>query len=375
MTAEVVVDLLPPNTKWRCALAVFYSIIAYQIWELNHKAHDGQNFATIEKLRTYAVEVAIQVLIGFVFTAVHCACRRVFYPLSDSWIKRKSSWTQKSRDARRERWCSSIFKFTYFAIISIFAWVTLRDQEWMPPSMGGRGSLVNLLPSETREGFGDRLFYVDQGVPDSVHFYYRIASGYHMSELIFQVMFEWNRPDFYDMLLHHICTCWLLFFSMMAGCQRHGTLVLFIHDFTDVPAYMGKFFVDAAIHVSGILSSFGLVLLTWGYLRLYVFPTIIWSILVYAPQVDFPGWQLFAFLLSALVSLHCFWYYKFIQMAIRYAGAGVVEDSVANLQQLGKYLLLNLMQNFVNFYSNSFFDDSNVSFRFDAFTITKKYFL
>ena len=351
---------LPTSTKWRCALAVVYAIMAAQVYDIYQHGNfldyhsygnfldttvwKGQtSFLTIGALKRHVPELLSQLVLAIVFTFGHIVTRRLFYPISDRLIKYKPAWTEEIRAARRDRWCASIFKLLYFISVSIWGWNLLIQQDWFPPALGGKGDLRNMLPSATREGYGDSLWFYPTPVPTDANLYYRVASAYHLSELIFQILIEWNRPDFYDMFLHHLCTCWLLVFSLVAGMERHGTVILFIHDVSDIPVYLCKFTVDVqGLHDAIVLTPYVGMLVSWGYLRLWFLPQVIYRCYADPLMLGLRGTDIFVLMLSCLVFLHCFWYFKFVQMGLRFLRGGGCEDGVANLEKLEKYAYLFL---------------------------------
>merc|ERR1711998_671351 len=134
------------------------------------------------------------------------------------------------------------------------------------------------------------------------------------------------------MILHHAATCWLLSFSMVANLQRHGAVVLFAHDFSDVTSYSAKLTVDGPS--DELCAGFFLTTLAaWGYMRLYFFPMIIWAII--RDSLLFPGMSIFVGMLLVLLALHIFWYSIFIQLGLKYTKAGTAEDGQAKLDEVG----------------------------------------
>merc|ERR1711933_618317 len=103
---------------------------------------------------------------------------------------------------------------------------------------------------------------------------YQVALSYHAAELLFQVVFEMEKPDFVVMFAHHATTLFLVATSFYTNFVRIGSLIIFIHYVSDVPVYATKIFTDTKY---GLLAALNLVgmLISWGYLRLYWFPRYI----------------------------------------------------------------------------------------------------
>jgi len=114
----------------------------------------------------------------------------------------------------------------------------------------------------------------------------------------------------------------------MFNMMRIGSLVLLVHDLADVPGYAVKSSVDTKNTILTLILYF-LLLLVWGYCRLYVFPVeIIWSGM-FEPTIPSNTEWVRCFLLVMLYGLqilHIFWYYLFIQMGLHFLSKGETQD-------------------------------------------------
>jgi len=119
--------------------------------------------------------------------------------------------------------------------------------------------------------------------------------------------------------------------------------VLYIHDLSDINIYLVKIFVDTKFMLVAVLF-YVLLLGTWGYLRLYVFPAHVIKSVIW--ESDAPGaigdgaFYFFIIGLCSLLVLHCYWYFKLIQMGLHLAMTGERTDTQANFEaKLNKPLL------------------------------------
>jgi len=112
--------------------------------------------------------------------------------------------------------------------------------------------------------------------------YYLVQFAYHFHSLIFQ-LFLAHRNDFVEMVLHHTCAIFLVGFSYSMNFLRVGSLVLFVHDTCDIISFLVKAVVDTNYTIAVVISYF-LLLLSWGYMRLFVLPVY----LIYTCWFDFP---------------------------------------------------------------------------------------
>lgn len=100
------------------------------------------------------------------------------------------------------------------------------------------------------------------------------SQGYHLYSLIKHVCSP-IRNDFVEMLLHHVLTITLYTESYMCYQTQFGSVIMFMHDWADLPTMMVRIFVETS-HTN-IASFFAVLMaLTWGYSRLVIFPQIIY---------------------------------------------------------------------------------------------------
>jgi len=139
-----------------------------------------------------------------------------------------------------------------------------------------------------------------------------------------------HRADFYEMVLHHAVTLFLICFSYLNNFTRIGTLVFFTHDFPDLFGYAIKTVVDTDI-AGLILTAYGALLVSWGFGRLFVFPAYIIRTGIDANILSgtlIDGYYLFNFLLVVLLVLHMYWYSLFLKMGYTMVASGKAEDIV-----------------------------------------------
>lgn len=266
------------------------------------------------------------------FLFLHLLGRRVVQPLARWAVVWKKRWSKDVYEVKLERFCSAVFKAIFFISFTGYSYMAvLREAAWVPPALFGSGSesacwgLGNA--GETQES-------------PSVAFkgFYQVAMAYHLSELVFQLMFELSKPDLVEMMVHHSTTCFLIFSSFYMNYMRIGSLVLFLHDFSDIPVYITKILVDTPLSICTFLNYLGM-LVSWGYLRLYVFPRFVIQSVIYAGAGEIPvigekAWAGFAAGLSLLLCLHVYWYSKFLQMGWHFLSSGETKDMQANISAM-----------------------------------------
>eukprot|EP00911_Craspedida_sp_UC1_P000192 UC1_evm1s150 len=204
----------------------------------------------------------------------------------------------------------------------------MRTAPWLPPVLRlGEGP------------FADTVEPVWVGVLDyeehdtNMHIYYMVALGYALHALVYHVLWTKRRNDFWEMCIHHFAAIFLILFSYVGPYIRVGTLVLLVHDIPDIVSYLIKAVVDTKWTWLSV-AVWGLLVTSWGFARLYVFPLYIIADCYTGGHQAIQGHPglapLYFFmvtLLSTLQVLHMWWYSMFIWMFASYVYSGKTVDT------------------------------------------------
>jgi hypothetical protein len=126
------------------------------------------------------------------------------------------------------------------------------------------------------------------------------------------IFFEIKREDFVAMLLHHIATAILIFCSYVRGDLRIGSVILFIHDITDITNSLVKMVNHIRWKKSAVVV-FAIVLINWLYWRIFIFSKAIYLTAV-NDDTSLISKQVCVPLLSLLLILHIYWYFMFMKI-------------------------------------------------------------
>merc|ERR1711968_76006 len=121
------------------------------------------------------------------------------------------------------------------------------------------------------------------------------SPGLHRSPCIWfatcisHVWIEEKHKDYFVMFIHHLVTIALVWGSWCFGYLRIGILVMYVHDFSDIFIDIMKLANYAKLQGSSaffiVEISFVSTLVSWFYIRLYVFPVkVIHSCYVHSLQ-------------------------------------------------------------------------------------------
>ncbi|MBN3285857.1 CERS6 synthase, partial [Polyodon spathula] len=135
-----------------------------------------------------------------------------------------------------------------------------------------------------------------------------------------------KRKDFLIMLLHHLATISLITFSYVNNMVRVGTLVMCLHDVSDVLLEAAKManYVKCQRLCDLLFVMFGLVFIST---RLAAFPIWILNTTVFESWDivgPYPSWWVFNLLFFLLLVLHSFWSYLIIKIACKAISKGKV---------------------------------------------------
>ncbi|XP_064985741.1 ASC1-like protein 3 isoform X3 [Musa acuminata AAA Group] len=189
------------------------------------------------------------------------------------------------------------------------------------------------------------------------------------------IAWETRRKDFSIMMSHHIVTSTLIGFSYITRFFRIGTVMLALHDTSDVFLEAAKLFKYSEKEMAASLC-FGLFALSWLILRLVYFPFwIIKSSSYECVQAlswmeNFPTtlYYIFNTMLLTLLVFHTYWWKLIFAMILRQMGnkGQVGEDIRSDLDHCLESLSVSLIKE-----PNLFFVE--ISYAFEAMiTISRR---
>ena len=197
-----------------------------------------------------------------------------------------------------------IFKGSMYFFLTLFGYYVLKDIDYFPKSLLGKGSLPNMFIN----GYPNS-FYLDK--PPLFDFYYMLCLSYFTSDLVglFQ---EAKQTDFINMLLHHICTISLIVFSHLVHYSNVGSIVLILHMESDVFVQLTRFLLQTDApeiikNISGLVLVFNFL-----YTRIYVLGDIIYVLYMYVTWKGVIDWFLLIFLVIIYI-MHINWAIMLLQ--------------------------------------------------------------
>ncbi|XP_056149444.1 ceramide synthase 2-like [Lampris incognitus] len=169
--------------------------------------------------------------------------------------------------------------------------------------------------------------YPLQPVERAHYWYYMLELGFYCS-LLLRISVDVKRKDFKEQVIHHFATIFLLSFSYCANYIRIGTLVMLLHDSSDILLESAKTFHYGTGWRRTCDTLFVVFALVFLVTRLVVFPSrIIHATLVLSMEMfePFAGYYFFNVLLMVLQALHIFWAGLILRMVYKFLFLGKLD--------------------------------------------------
>nr|XP_022309190.1 ceramide synthase 2-like isoform X2 [Crassostrea virginica] len=203
------------------------------------------------------------------------------------WLRRRS---KQDNPSTMQKFTECSYHFMFYCAMFIYGLFILWDKSWF---------------WETKNCW---IGWPKQDVSPEIYWYYVIELGFYWS-LTFTLMVDHRRKDFKEMVVHHLVTMALMYFSWVCNFVRVGTLVLLVHDAVDywmAAAKMAKYCKQQLL----CELFFAVFVVVWIVTRLIIYPFRILytsSIEIYQYLDYFPSAYLFNALLIVLQILHILW--------------------------------------------------------------------
>ena len=223
-----------------------------------------------------------------------------------------------------EKCNKGIFKVIYFSLTFYIGFFhVLEKTSFSPQIMWGSGD--HLLT------FGN---YPYTPMPAMVKFYYMLWISYYLEDGAVHI-FQTPKYDFWEMVLHHVITAFLLFTSYMNGLWIVGAHVLPVMDFEDIWVGLIRTFMDFWSSFKTVMI-YLVILTSWVYFRFIVFTYVILISFSARNRVaidnNFTLWMANTVLLWVLQGLNVYWFFLLWNMGAKFISKKEVVDLQAVLK-------------------------------------------
>ncbi|KAG9448655.1 hypothetical protein H6P81_008620 [Aristolochia fimbriata] len=274
-------------------------------------------------------DFAVLPLLAFFFPAIRFFLDRfVFEKIGRRFIFGRSHGKDIESDEKKRKlrkFKESAWKCVYFLSAEFLALCVTYDEPWFTKTKYfwvGPGQQV----------------WPDQKLKLKLKGMYMYAAGFYTYSIFALIFWETRRSDFGVSMGHHVATVLLIVLSYIFRFARVGSVVLALHDASDVFLEVGKMSKYGGFETIAS-TSFVLFALSWVLLRLIYFPFwVIWStsyeVLLTLDKekhkVEGPiYYYIFNTLLLCLFVLHIYWWVLIFRMLVRQVQArGQISDDV-----------------------------------------------
>lgn len=203
--------------------------------------------------------------------------------------------------------CSeSMWKLAYYATVETYILKITYYEPWF---------------TDTKQYFRG---WPDQELKLSLSLFYMCQCGFYIYSIAALLTWETRRKDFAVMMSHHVITVILIGYSYITSFFRIGSIILALHDASDVFLEAAKVFKYSEREL-GASVCFGLFAISWLLLRLIFFP--FWVIKTSSYDVreflnlseSYPTslYYVFNTMLLMLLVFHVYWWFLICSMIMR----------------------------------------------------------
>lgn len=259
------------------------------------------------------VPSASHFVIAFFFVFAFFAARSfldrfVFRRLAIWLVSRGTSQRKLNEETRTKiaKCAESMWKFTYYGTVEFCVLAATYQEPWF---------------RDVKEYFAG---WPNQELKLPVKLIYMCQCGFYIYSIAALLTWETRRKDFSVMMSHHIVTVILISFSYITRFFRIGTVILALHDASDIFLEAAKVFKYSGKEF-GASACFGLFALSWLVLRLIFFPFwVIRSSSYYLCEVlnlsqtyHATMYYIFNTMLITLLVFHIYWWVLICSMIAR----------------------------------------------------------
>ncbi len=152
----------------------------------------------------------------------------LFGPVPKTQTARLNDRVRRKRAARVEKFSQSAVEALFYALYFAMGFVIALRLEWFWPSVHWWNAPMRA------DGLAAAI-----AMPKDVTCFYVAYAARYLQGLV-SVFLETKRKDFWEMVVHHLSTIVLIYFSFVTGMTRVGLVIMVILDFADPFLHVAK---------------------------------------------------------------------------------------------------------------------------------------
>lgn len=166
----------------------------------------------------------------------------------------------KLRALKADNTSEKVYKTFIYMIFSIMLFFVLKQSSFLD---------VLFMGNEANPQYW--INYPCQPIPNYLDDLYIVKLAYHGYDMLEGLIYHRNKRDFSEMTIHHIVTVSLILFSYATNYLPYGSIIMLLHDVSDVFVSAFKSSLDVASPPT-FITTYVLMVVSWIYFRLYYFP-------------------------------------------------------------------------------------------------------
>lgn len=214
----------------------------------------------------------------------------------------KPAYQGPEREERAERLIMHLYKSVYFTLAVIAGWYVNKDTPWLPRALLGKGDTSIMY-----KGWP----YLNLDSAPYLGLYQMIQLGFHAHILVTHFT-EPPKKNYIEMLLHHTLTILLVVLGYFFNMQSGASITLLVHDVSDIFVSGARGLMDTN-YKKCMLFFYVCLMVSWGYLRLYVYPIHLILPTMFSPDFEkaggLPGFYIMSSMANFLLFMHLYWFF------------------------------------------------------------------
>ncbi|XP_068639116.1 ceramide synthase LOH2-like [Aristolochia californica] len=251
----------------------------------------------------------VSLAIGFAFfflAARSILDQFIFQRIAARLLGEGTGKISKAKQAKIVKCAESMWKLTYYVAVQYCILKITYGEPWS---------------RDTKEYFSG---WPNQELKVPLQLFYMCQCGFYIYSIAALLTWETRRKDFSIMMSHHIITVILIGYSYISSFFRIGSIILALHDTSDVFMEAAKVFKYSERELAASVL-FGFFAISWLILRLILFPFwVIWAVSFEVGEfMDLSDsaiivlYYVFNTMLLMLLVFHIYWFKLICAMILR----------------------------------------------------------
>ncbi|CAD8198734.1 unnamed protein product [Paramecium pentaurelia] len=287
---------------FRLLFIILASILSFFVFDaLRFRSYLIMTDVPVISYSNFSIMLLGLIIVHYSKWAVNYLCRDFVYRTISK------QYQGEFRDVRVKKILKWLFDGVYYSTTSILCWYFFHEEPWYPNGLGGTNytSIWQDFPNMINNKWV---------IP-----FYMIQTANHLYALIhLAIKRKEVETKYWEYMLHHTLATCLLIFSALYNQFRFGIVVLGIHDIADIILSLSRAQHDLKSIKSLMYIQYVLLLFTWIYTRVIIFPQIILEAIMHYQNYPEATWgnKYLIVQMCILFGMHLYWTYFMMQIGI-----------------------------------------------------------